>query len=54
LPFAPMAFGADKQANGQCGGQAAYQFFRIHGRIRRQAAAYRKRKACAGAPIAAI
>jgi hypothetical protein len=20
-----MAFGADKQANGQCGGQAAYQ-----------------------------
>jgi hypothetical protein len=54
LPFAPMAFGTDKQANGERGGQAAYQFFRVHPGIRRQARPCRKRKACAGAPIAAI
>lgn len=54
LAFAPMALGADKQANGERGSQAAYQFFRVHRRIRRQAQPYRKRKACAGAPIAAI
>jgi hypothetical protein len=49
-----MALGADKQANGERGGQTAYQFFRVHRSIRRLAVPYRKRKACAGVPIAAI
>jgi hypothetical protein len=49
-----MAFRANQKANGKRGGQAAYQFFRVHRSIRRLAVPYRKQKACAQRGIAAI